>query len=428
MAHGHALHIDLEAAKDAAPIQPNKNLRKLFWGYIFAGLLVSMLGIFKYPQEQFWGAYYVNLLFWMGLSVGGVVITAIWQIVRATWSPAIRRLAEANVSFLPWAYLLVLISYFGKNALFPWGDSPMPGREWWMQPAFVYGRFAVLLAILFGFMWCFVRLSLRSDFGMLREDNVRHKHWTGFLAVGLSKNWKGSTTEIPAIQRKLSYMAPVLIALYAVCYSLFAFEMVMSMDAIWYSNLFGAFLFIGNIYMGLAMLALLTIYFSFTHVDYAKTLSRSLLWDLGKLTFAFCMIWGYFFFSQYLPQWYGNMPEETQWLILRTKGLWRPLSYCVFAMCFVIPFILLLSEDLKKTPGALGTVCIIILIGMWLQFYVLVMPQLVPESITLFNAAILEVGLFFGFMGVYGLAIQNFMSQVPFIPVSHPATVGSVDW
>ena len=427
MAHGHALHIDIEAAKDAAPIQANKNLKRLFLGYVVAGLLVVALGIFKYSPEQFWGAYYVNLLFWMGLSCGGVVITAILQIVRAQWSPPVRRIAEANIAFLPWAYVLLLVSYFGKNTLFPWGDAPMPGREWWMSSCFVYCRFALLFAGLFYFMWRYVRLSLRSDFGVLRADEKRHANWTGYLATKVTQNWKGEE-EVKDIQRKLSTMAPVLIMIYVVTYSLFAFEMVMAMDTIWYSNLFGAFFFAGNVYMGWAMLSLLTMYFSYANVEYSKTVDKYQLWDLGKLTFGFCMIWGYFFFSQYLPQWYGNLPEETQWLYLRTKGLWQPLSYCVFAMCFVMPFILLLSEDIKKTPGAFGSVCLIILFGMWLQFYVIVMPQLTPHEIPLFQAAILEVGLFFGFMGVYGLSVQNFLSQVPFIPVSHPMTEGSIDW
>lgn len=427
MAHGHSLHIDIDSVIKAETIKPEAKIRRLLWGCVTVGVLSFILGWVRFNPSHVWAAYYTSLLMWMGLAFGAVITTAIFQIVRATWSMPVRRIAEANVNFLPWAFALWALSYFGKEHLFPWATKPMPGREWWMQPDFVYLRFAVLLGFLIFLAMRFVRLSLRSDVGSLRESGQKQRY-TGWLYNYISKDWKGSDQEIVKIQRKLSCSAPVLIAFYAIIYSLFAFEMLMSMDTIWYSNMFGGFNFVGNVYMGWAMITLLVIYFAQYNKDYDKTVSTHQLWDLGKLTFGFCMLWGYLFFSQYLPQWYGNLPEETAWLLTRTRGTWQGISYVTFSMCFVIPFIMLLSEDLKKNPRTLAPVCLIILIGMWLEKYVVIMPQFFPDFVPILYGGVIEVGIFLGFMGVYGLSIQSFMSRFPFIPVSHPMTKGSIDW
>lgn len=432
MSFGYPLNIDIEEAVKAEPIQPVLSVRAVLRLCALVGLMTFIVGFAYSTPQRVWGAYYVNLLMWMGLACGGVMLAPIVQIVRGKWSPPIRRITESNVSFLPYAYILFLVSYFGKSYLFPWGDAhtPMPGREWWMQPNFVYARFSVLLFLLFYLMRRFVRLSVRSDIGLMKElyKNNENSFWNKQNYGSLCDNWQGAETESISVQRKMSFSAPILVLAYVVIYSLFGFEMIMAMDTIWFSNMFGGFMFLGNIYMGLAMLTLLVVYFVKISPAYAKNITKNALWDVGKLTFGFCMLWGYTFFSQYLPQWYGNLPEETQWLLTRTTGLWKPFSYTVFSMCFVIPFIMLLSEDIKKTPPALATVSLVILFGMWAEKYVLVMPQFYSGTIPMLWDGFLEVGIFIGFLGLYGLSIQNFMKKYPAIPVSHPMTRGSKNW
>lgn len=429
MSFGYPLNINIEEAIKVEPIQPVLSVRNLLRLCALIGLMTFVAGFAYATPERVWGAYYVNMLMWMGLACGGLMLAPIVQIVRGKWSPPIRRIAESNVAYLPFAYILFLVTYFGKSYLFPWGHAPMPGREWWMQADFVYARFAVLLLILFYLMKRFVKLSVRSDIGLLKEIHKSESSVYQTTNYGnLCNDWKGAEVESLEVQRKMSVSAPVLIAAYAVIYSLFSFEMIMAMDTIWFSNMFGGFIFLGNIYMGLAMLVLLSVYFIKISPAYAKCITKNAFWDVGKLMFGFSMLWGYTFFSQYLPQWYGNMPEETQWLLLRTRGLWQPFSYTVFACCFVIPFTLLIGEDIKKTPPALATVSLIILFGMWIEKYVLVIPQLFPDSIPVLMGGLLEVGMFFGFLGVYGLCIQKFMSKYPAIPVSHPMTRGSSKW
>lgn len=426
MSHGEVVSIDIAEVMECERLTPLKSARKILIGMIVAGALALTFGIINYPPEVIWGAYLTNVMYWTGLSVGSVVITAIFQVVRATWAAPVRRVAEANVAFLPWAYGLILLTYFGREYLYPWGRAPMPGREEWMQPEFVYVRFAILLAILFYAMWRFVHLSLRSDIGFLREHARNKTRWMTWEYDGLVRNWKGSEVEIPELQNKISWNAPLIIALYAVIYSLFSFEMVMSMDVIWYSNMFGGFIFISNIYIAWVFLHLLTTYLSSRFPLFGKNIKVQQRWDIGKLTFGFCMLWGYLFLSQFLPQWYGNMPEETQWMILRTREYpWKAWGWVTFSMAFVIPFLILLSEDVKKVRSTLAAVGVIILIGVWLERYMVIMPALSPDVVPF---GTVEVGLFFGFFGIWGLAVLRFMSRYPFLPVSSPLSRGITKW
>lgn len=426
MSHVEVAHIELDEIVNVEPIKVASSLKSLMYLFLVIGTITMIAGLWIGDAAHTWGVYYVNLVFWMGLAVGACIIPAIFQIVRAIWSPPVRRIAEANSAFLPYAYLLFLTSYLGKEFLFPWARAPMPGREWWMQADFVYLRFAILFAVLFLLIGKFVRLSLRADIGLIKERAKNKDKWGGWPFDGLVNGWTDAATEVKTIQPKLSWNAPLLIACYAVIYSLFAFEMIMGMDTIWYSNMFGGFVFIGNIYLGWAVLAITVSYLTWKHSDYKKIVLGQQFHDMGQLTYGFGILWAYLFFSQFLPQWYGNLPEETQWMILRTREYpWKAIGWATLALAWIFPFILMVSRDVKKTPWALSLVCGIICCGLWLERYIVIMPQLFPTHIPF---GIVEVGVTMGFAGIYVLSIANFLGKFPFVPLSHPLTYGQTEW
>ena len=420
--------IDVKEVLESKPLQLRTSLTRLLVLLTTLGAVALIYGMLAMPPEIFWGSFYVNFIFFTGLALGSVIITAIFQVTRAVWSPPLRRIAEAGVAFLPWSYAAFLCTYMGKEYLFPWGTAPMPGREAYMEPNFVYIRFSILLLVLFWLCYKFVSLSLRSDLGYVRENvsDANKSNWQGVIPKLLTKGWKGSDNEVGPIQVTMSRMAPLLIFVYVVVYTMFATEMVSSTDTIWYANMYGGFSFIGNIFMGWSALAILCAYFSRTNPEYGKTMTDQQWWDLGKLMFGFTMLWGYMFFSHFLPQWYGNLPEETQWLILRTREFpWKGWSWVTFSMCFVIPFIALLSRDLKKTPLALSSIATIILLGVWSEKYVFIMPSYYPDVIPF---GVYDVCIFLGFLGVYGLSVTGFLKRFPYAPLSHPVTRGVTNW
>ncbi len=426
MSHVEVVPVNIDSVIEAGPMKTSASTYSKLWLMVFVGVFVFAGNLMFGDPATTWGAFYVNAVYFQGLALGGVMTTVIMQIVRAKWGAPVRRLAEANVAYLPVAFVMFLTTYFGREYIFFWGRAPMPGREFWMQPWFVYTRFSILFFVLYLLMTRFVLMSLRSDVGLAHDRAKDKTKWQLPIHKFLLRGWQGAEREIIPIQRKMSYAAPVVVIFYMVVVSLFAFEMIMGMNPTWYSNLFGAFIFVSQIYIGWAGLALMTMYFSKKYPKFGAQIHPQQFWDMGKLNFGFCMLWGYMFWSQFLPQWYGNLPEETQWLILRTREFpWKGLAWIVFPMAFIIPFITLLSRDLKKTPLTYGIVCLILMSGVWLDRYLIIMPEMSPHSIPFGTT---EVGIFVGFLGAYLLCVRSFLSKYPFVQVSHPLSHGSRDW
>ena len=426
MSHVHTVPVNIDKIVDAGPIPIKAKTYLNLWALVFVGIFTFCFGLLFGDVGTTWGAFYVNAVYFQGLALGGVMTTVIMQIVRAQWGAPIRRIAEANVAYLPVAFCAFLTTYFGREYIFYWGHNPMPGREFWMQPWFVYVRFSGLFFVLYLLMARFIGLSLRGDIGLARERAKDKSSWDLPIHRYLLRGWKGAEREILPLQRKMSYSAPVIVFVYAVTVSLFSFELIMGQNPTWYSNLFGAFIFVSQIYIGWAGLALMSMYFSRKKQALGELVTDQQFWDLGKLNFGFCMLWGYMFWSQFLTQWYGNLPEETQWLILRTREFpWKGLAWIAFPMAFIIPFISLLSRDLKKNRVTYAVVCVVLMTGVWLDRYLIIMPELSPNSIPL---GLKEIGIFLGFLGAYLLCIRNFLSKHPCVTVSHPLTHGSKEW
>ncbi len=424
--HASYVHLDIKELLDASPAKVSPKWSKIFWAFVLVGIVAFIVGSLTRPSAEIWAIYWVNTVFFTGLSCGGVMTSVIFQIVRAKWSAPIRRLGESASSFLPVSYVLILFSWFGKEELWPWGSAPFPGREMWFEPWWVFVRFAVLLGILFYAMHRFVDLSLRGDVGLAKERAPKDPRWNTWWCSRLIGNWKGAEFEIPHIQRTMSCRAPVVVGLYMFFYSLFVFDMIMATDAIWFSNMMGGWIFCSNIYIAWGFLALMTVIVSKGNKAVDNHTNQDHLWDTAKLMFGFAMLWGYMTLAQFLPQWYGNLPEETQWMILRTREWpWKGMSYLTLSSAFFIPFILLVSRDLKRTPKFLVPVIGLIWFGVWMDKYMLLMPQYSPTRVP-FN--LVEIGSFIGFLGIFALCVRGFLSRYPVAIVSSPLGQGRTDW
>jgi hypothetical protein len=130
--------------------------------------------------------------------------------------------------------------------------------------------------------------------------------------------------------------------------------------------------------------------------------------------FGFSIFWVYQFWSQYLPIWYANMPDETWWVFLRFEDPWRPLAFAVFGCTFLIPFLGLMNVYTKKSPFWLGAFALLILSGMWMERHILVMPSLNPAKVWV---GLPEIGVTLGFLGMFGWAVQGFLTKYPAVNV-----------
>jgi len=281
-----------------------------------------------------WGAYLANVLFWSSLAAGAVSLSAAITVCEGRWAGQLQPLAEGWVRPLVAVLGLSVLLPLGADSIWPWAREPVSGLEGWLAPAAVFGRDAVALAGL------------------------------AALALWFTRGTPGARTR----------RAVLLLLGFVLVWSLLAVDLVMSLEERWVSTLFGPYFFIGGAYAALASLAPLARH-------RGLELDRDTWHDLGKLLLGFALLWTYLFWSQYLVIWYGNLPREIRFWTIRTGTPgWRLWGTVVLLACFVVPFVALLSRELKRRAGAIALLSLFPLVGMWAERLFLVLPSLRPQA------------------------------------------------
>jgi len=371
----------------------------IFFCMTLLGAAVFLSTIAGPQAARAWQAYLVNFVFWTGLSFGAVLFVAIMNMTSARWSRPIKRFAEAPGAFLPIACVLFIVLYFGREHIFPWIHEPVAGKQLWLNVRFLFIRDGAGLALLTALSLVLLYQSASAD----RKAALRSS--PGSLIEG----------KRPKLQAALS---PAFGIVYAIVLSLIAIDLIMSLDPHWVSTLFGAYYFMGSFYTALAALMVLC-GISLSAYGLQDFIMPRQFHDLGKLLLGFCVVTGDFFYSQFLVIWYGNLPEEAQYVILRVRNTpWQLLAWTVLIVCFALPFVILLNRKIKMKPRAMVMLGIIILIGMWLERLLLIAPSLWKgEQLPL---GMIELSISAGFLGAMALCVLLFLRQFPILPLSDP--------
>jgi hypothetical protein len=354
----------------------------------FVLLLISLRG----QAARVWQAYHFNFIFFLGLAQAGVVFAASQKLAKGRWSGLVIRLAEASVAFLPVAVVLFFLSFLGRTYIYPWIAEPRTDLGWWLKPTWFYLRDGAVLVLLAWLSWRFVRRDVAPDVAEVESGKP----------VDLSEAERGLITRDAAL---------VTVG-FAFGLSLIAFDLVMSLAHKWVSNLYGAFYFMGSFLTALMWLAVLSIRMR-ARMGLEDLYSRKQQHDLAKLCFGFTVFWAYLMFSQFLVIWYGNLPEETYFVFYRLWGPWRPFGVAVFLMVFVIPFVALLGEKPKRSPGWLLAIALVSLGGVWIERYLEIVPSINGGAGPALGVP--ELGGLLFFAGLYALSYSWFASRYPMV-------------
>ena len=405
------------ASEQAAPattaLLPPR-VRRALLGLAAVGGLAFLYGLVIGDVVRAWQALLVNFLFFGGLAQAGVVLSCVLQVTSARWGRPLKRAAEATAAFLPVAFVLLLVLLAGTAAWAPWVHEPVEAKTPWLNVPFFVLRQLLAFLVLSGFSLRYVYRSLRPDVGMLDESGERPA--TG-LSARLIRGWRGLDSERAIGQRRQTRWAVAVLIAYGWVFTLIAFDFVMALDPHWFSTLLGGYYFIGNLLIGLAFLVGVAAA-GRRRLGIAGYVGRHQLHDLGKLLFGFSILWAYLFWSQYLVIWYGDLPEETEFVYHRMHGAWEPVALAVLAMTFVGPFVVLLSRAVKTWVPGLTTVAAVVFTGMWLERFILVAPSLWHgEGVPL---GLPEVLVTAGVFGLFVVAYTSFLDLFPTLPVSDP--------
>lgn len=374
--------------------QISSRSKNIYASFMFLGVVTLVIGLMRAP-EQIWQSFLTSYFYFVSLALGGLFFTAIQFITRAGWSVNIRRFAEAMTSFLPWAAVAGLAVFlFGGEHLYMWLNHDTVANDHILHHKTSYLNFKFFLIRLIAFfgIWLFFRHKIIGN--SLKQDE------TGADSHTLSNV-------------KLSV---IFILLFALSYSLFSVDMLMSLQPHWYSTMFGVYSFAGLFQSSIALISLLTIY-SMRKGYLNGFVNENHLHDLGKFLKGFTVFMAYIGFSQFMLIWYANIPEETEFFLQRAHGPWMMISLSLLFFKFIVPFLWLLPQRAKRDPSRLKAAAILILVMQYVDIYWLIYPNF-NEGVAVFGAY--EVGIFLGFFGVFWMGIQHFLSKNSLIPMKDP--------
>ena len=383
-------------------------------GLAVLGLILFVAALLDEHAVRAWQLFHVNWLYFTGLAGGSVAFAAVQKITNAKWSGLIIRFAEASVAFFPVSLVaLVLIFTLGYHAVYGPMEAAVHGmqhsKEVWLSWPFMFGRLAVGLALLYWVGWQLVRADLIPDMFAARAA-ARPGHRSRFDRW--LRGYDGGAATAAAHDARLYRLAPLYAVLYAIVFSMVAFDAIMALQPHWFSNLLGGFYFMGS-FLGAHMLLALLAMYGAAQLGISDLVSPKQRHDLGKLCFGFTVFWTYLMWAQFLVIWYGNLPEETGFVFARLWGEWRPIGAVVLIGMFIIPFFGLLGVAPKKLRVTLAFFALVSLISLWLERYLLVMPSVSAVPYPRFWWP--ELGPTLLFLGLYLLCYALFARAFPMV-------------
>ena len=392
------------------PVRPNTRMRQVWIAFMVIGV-VAFAFLYVTNPLRAWGSWAINTLYFLGLAMGGVALAASIRLANGRWGGPIMRIAESLSAYLPFGVgAMVILLAFGAYTYLPWTTHVEPRQTPFLNLPFLWLRTV-------GGLLLFTWLARKLAYASLRADLQALKPYVSpELKAAYDKgtaNWKGDQAESEWYRHESAHLAPQLALLFVALFTVMAWDFIMALTPNWMSALFGWFVYAGAFISAIAMTSVIAVNVREKHSLQAY-ITTNMFWDIGKVLFAWCVFWGYLMWSQYLPIWYANMPEETWWVFLRFEEPWRTLSFAVFTLVFVIPFLGMLNKTSKTNPALLTSFSAIALTGIWLERHVLIMPSLNAESVWL---GLPEVGVTLGFLGVFGWAVQGFLAKYPVVRV-----------
>jgi len=379
--------------------------RKVFLVLVAVGIAAFLVELFTRHPERAWQAYLINFLVWSAIAQGGLLFSTIMHTTRAKWSGPLSNLSEAFTAFFPFSILLFLVLFLGREYVFPWLHVDLHGKENWLNLRFLFSRDLAGLVILYA-------LGLAYTYQALRLKLITEETEGGRLRTFLVRRWQRKPGNPERFQRRKDVFSILYMLAFTLVLSLIGFDLVMAADPHWYSTLFGAYSFAKAIYMGLGALIILAAVLQL-NPNSQFSIPASNFHDIGKLFFAFCLVWADFFYAQLVVIWYGNISEETTYIVERVMvAPWQSLAWGVFIVCFIVPFLVLLNRRVKTLPRFMMVFCAIIIAGMWLEHLLLLGPALNHHA-TSIPFGVTDVLITIGFFGLMAFAVSGYLKQFP---------------
>jgi hypothetical protein len=357
------------------------------------GVVLAVAGFFMSGIDRFFQAYLVAYTFWMGVVLGSLALLMVQHLSGGVWGIVLRRPFEAVVRTLPFMAVLFLPIAFGMHSLYEWThaeaatDPVIQAKALYLNTPFFLARQAFYFIV-----------------------------WT---TIGtLLSRWSAEhdRTGDPGLLDKMSRLSGAGLLIYGLTVTFAMVDWTMSVNPHWFSTIWGM-LYAGGQGLSAFAFGIIVLLMLAQTAPLNKVITSHHFHDLGKLLFAFLMLWAYLSFSQFLIIWSANLPEEIPHYLDRWDNSWKYLSVFIVVGHFMLPYALLLSRDLKRNMGKLRIIATWILCARVADYYWHVAPEFHKDG---FNFSLLDIALP---LAIGGIFISMFVSQLgrrSLLPVNDP--------
>jgi len=366
--------------------------------------VISIATSFMTHNHQAWANLLMSNFYFLAIALGATFFVAVNYAANSGWMIAVKRVPEAMGSYLPFAGIIMfIILIFGGHHLYHWMhegltnpmladgtanpdyDSILEGKSAFLNKPFFFARILFYFVVWIGFYYLVRKLSLLED----KEG--------GFVHYNKAKKY-----------------SVAFLVLFAITSSMAAWDILMSLDAHWFSSLFGWFTFSIMFITGLFTMAFLIWYLKKRSL--APHISDEHIHDVGKFVFAFSIFFTYLWFSQYMLIWYANIPEEVTYYLTRFTH-YRWLFWLAWFINFIPPFLILMANTSKRSLNTIMVVCIILFVGHWINLFVIIMPGVVKAD---WHISWMEIGTTLGFLGLFLFTTFTSLTKASLKAENHP--------
>jgi hypothetical protein len=367
------------------------------------GLLAGGAGALLVSVDQFLRSWLIGFMFVLGLSLGSLALLMLQHLSGGQWGLVSRRVFEAASRNVPLLALLFIPIALGMDRLYIWAQPAIVQGDaiLQMKAPYLNVTFFLIRAVLFFAVWLVLAYFLnkwsaaqdRGEVAVVEADTVRF--------------------------RKVS--APGLL-LFVVAVSFASFDWMMSLEPHWFSTIYGLLIVVGQGLSAFAFTIMVLTMLSRTAPISTYVTPRH-FHDLGKLLFAFVMLWAYLNFSQFLIIWSGNLPEEIPWYINRFRGGWQYVALLLVVGHFALPFMLLLSRDVKRNPSLLSKIAFAIVVMRLIDLIFLIGPGFAHGTEggeTHFPIHWMDIAIPAGLLGLWIFMFARNLRSRPLLPLNDP--------
>ncbi len=354
-------------------------------------LAVCILGGVVSNPQQFFHSYLLAYLFWVGVALGCFAVVMMYHMVGGTWGYPVLRLLESGSQTLPLMVILFIPILVGMRDVFVWmqpaavaASTVLQGKAPYLNLPFFLGRAVLYFAIWILFAHLLNRWSLEHD-----------------------------RTGQPILLKRLQYLSGPGLLLFSLTVTFASVDWVMSLEAEFFSTIFGFLFMVAFVMEGIAFVAIVS-YLLAQREPLSRTIRPGHSHDLGNLMLAFVLLWAYLAFSQLLIIWAENLTDEIPFYMHRSTGGWQWLGLGIFAFQFALPVLLLLQRVTKRRPQYLAMTALLILVMRLVDVFWLVEPTFHPTG---FFIHWMDVLAPVGLGGIWIAAFLWHLKGKPLLPV-----------